>query len=234
VINDKQFYISETFDSIQGEGNCAGALSFFIRFQYCNLTCSWCDSKFTWGEKTHLESQSAIGVKDQIRESKSPNVILTGGEPALYQLDELVVDDKKFHVETNGTIIPTEPLDVILQDGTHFVRQAMDEVVISKFNWVVSPKMQNAQQQLDEKAVQYWASKSWCIFKFIIQNKKDLDEVEAVVNQFQIDKNKTYIGLEGNTLDSQLKPELVDQIIEQGYNYSPRLHILLWGAKRKK
>lgn len=228
------YYISETFDSIQGEGNCAGALSFFLRFQHCNLTCSWCDSKFTWNKKESLEAFSTEQVRDLIQASKSPNVILTGGEPCLYQLDELSMQGKKTHVETNGTLIPTEALDLILPDGSHFQREAMNEAIISQFNWVVSPKMANAKQQLNEKAMLYWASKSWCIFKFIIQNETDLQEVEIIVNQFYLDKNKIFIGLEGNTLESQLKPELVDAIMAQGYNYSPRLHVLLWGNKRKK
>lgn len=234
MLNEKPFYISETFDSIQGEGNCAGALSFFLRFQHCNLNCSWCDSKFTWNKKEGLKGYSAEEVKKLVSKSNSPNVILTGGEPCLYQLDTLIVDEKKIHVETNGTLIPTEDLDIILPDGSHFQRNAMNESVISQFNWVVSPKMANAHQQLNENAMHFWANKSWCIFKFIIQNKQDLNQIEFVVKQFNLDKKKIYIGLEGNTLESQLKPELVDAIMAQGYNYSPRLHVLLWGSKRKK
>ena len=228
------FYISETFNSIQGEGNCAGALSFFVRFQHCNLTCSWCDSKFSWGENENIKPQTAEQVTALIQSSNSPNVILTGGEPALYQLDKLVVEGKKFHVETNGSLIPTEPLDTTLPDGYKIHREAMDKEVIKHFNWVVSPKMQNAGQQLDKKAMQYWTSKDWCIFKFIIQNATDIDEVDAVVNEFAIPKQKVYLGLEGCTRESQLQPELVDKITARGYNFSPRLHVMLWGAKRMK
>ncbi len=229
-----KYYISESFDSIQGEGNCAGALSFFLRFQYCNLTCSWCDSKFTWGKKEGIQAVSEDEVKAMIQSSASPNVILTGGEPVLYALDKLVVDGKKLHVETNGTIIPTEPLSIQLPDGTHFEREAMDEAVVSQFNWVVSPKMCNAKQKLNDEAMRYWAGKSWCVFKFIVQGEQDIAEVDEVVKFYGIDKTKVYLGLEGNTLESQLQPKLVDAIMTAGYNYSPRLHILLWGNERKK
>ncbi|MDP2338212.1 MAG: 7-carboxy-7-deazaguanine synthase QueE, partial [Bacteroidota bacterium] len=44
------YYISEYFQSIQGEGNYTGANSFFIRFQHCNLRCTWCDTKYTWNK----------------------------------------------------------------------------------------------------------------------------------------------------------------------------------------
>ncbi|MDR3706403.1 MAG: 7-carboxy-7-deazaguanine synthase QueE [Paludibacteraceae bacterium] len=228
------YYIAETFESIQGEGNCAGAKSLFLRFQHCNLTCSWCDTKFTWHKNKTLEASTREQVLAIINKSASPNVIFTGGEPTLYPLDALVVEGKRFHVETNGTIIPTEPLNITLADGSRFQREAMNEAVIRQFNWVISPKMNNANQTLDEKVLHYWAEKDWCIFKFIIQNSNDLTEVDKLVNRFNLDKKRVYIGLEGCTLESQLKPDLVDELMERGYNYSPRLHVLLWGAKRKK
>ncbi len=240
MINDKRlilnnsFYISESFNSIQGEGNCAGALSFFVRFQYCNLTCSWCDSKFSWGENKNLQAQTPEQVKELIQASSSPNIILTGGEPTLYQLDQLVVEGKKYHIETNGTIIPTESLETNLDDGYKIERAAMDENIIKNFNWVVSPKMSNAKQELNERAMQYWASKNYCVFKFIISNSDDIKEINETVKQFAIPKEKVYLGIEGVTKESQLNANLVDEIIVNGYNFSPRLHVLLWGNKRKK
>jgi organic radical activating enzyme len=233
-MNTATFYIAETFESIQGEGNCAGVNSLFVRFQHCNLHCSWCDTKFTWNKNNAIKALAVDDVKTLIEKASSPNVIFTGGEPTLYQLDALVVDNKKFHVETNGTIIPTEALNMVLPDGSQFQREAMDESIIQQFNWVVSPKLTNAHQTLNEKAMQYWANKNWCIFKFIVQNSEDINEVEAQVQLFGIDKKRVYIGLEGSTLKSQIKPDLVDEIMKKGYNFSPRLHVILWGAKRMK
>ena len=62
----------------------------------------------------------------------------------------------------------------------------------------------------------------------------DINEVENLAEKFNLRKEKIYIGLEGITIDSQLRPELVDEIIQRGYNYSPRIHILLWGKEREK
>jgi 7-carboxy-7-deazaguanine synthase len=228
------YYLSETFESIQGEGNYAGAHSLFIRFQYCNLRCSWCDSKYTWGKDDTVQVKTREDILQIIHSSASPNVILTGGEPCIYQLDKISVPNKKMHVETNGSIIPTEAFAINLPDGSMLQREAMDEAIIKDFNWVVSPKLGNAGEKLHEEAMRYWASKDWCVFKFIIQNISDIKEINSIVTAYSIPKENVYLGLEGCALDSQLNKELVGDIITHGYNFSPRLHVLLWGTERKK
>ncbi|MGC8803858.1 MAG: radical SAM protein, partial [Bacteroidales bacterium] len=123
VVND-EYYVSEIFRSIQGEGNYAGVNSLFIRFQFCQLTCNWCDSKYTWYAKSGQFRQYRLKELLQlIDESPCHHIILTGGEPTLYRLDRLYLPYKQFHVETNGNIIPTKPLNIKLADGTHIVRE---------------------------------------------------------------------------------------------------------------
>ena len=228
------YYVAEVFESIQGEGNYAGVYSLFIRFQHCNLACSWCDSKYTWYKNDTLIPQTADELKDIIASAAATHIIFTGGEPTLYALDKLVIPGKKYHVETNGTVIPTEPLHIELPDGTYIERVAMKESIIKRFNWVVSPKLSNAINSQNTEYLHYWSARNWGIFKFIIQQSADIDEIEHVINRYSIDKNRVYLAVEGCTLQSQLRPELVDELITKGFHYSPRLHVLLWGAKRKK
>jgi 7-carboxy-7-deazaguanine synthase len=233
-LNNK-YFLSEFFESIQGEGNFAGVYSLFIRFQFCNLTCTWCDTKYTWHKtsgsyKTYTKDE----LKNLISEKAPYHVIFTGGEPGLYRLDELAVPGKKYHVETNGTIIPTLPLDITLNDNLSISREAMDEDIIKTFNWVVSPKLSNAKQDINELGMIFWAKKDYSVFKFVIRNFADIDEAGEVVDRYNISRNRVFIMLEGQTAESQLKPELVERIIERGFNLSPRLHVLLWGNKRGK
>jgi 7-carboxy-7-deazaguanine synthase len=229
------YFVSEYFESIQGEGNYSGVNSLFLRFHFCNLTCGWCDTKYTWfADSGKFEPYTSEQLKQLISSHSSPHVILTGGEPTLYKLDDLVVPGKKYHVETNGAYIPTEPLDVILANQNRFLRGAMDEAIINQFNWVISPKLSNSQQEINERSIHFWSQKNYCIFKFITRNETDLDEVQTLLSRFNIDPTKVYIGLEGQTLQSQLKPDLVNEIVRRGFNFSPRLHVILWGAKRRK
>jgi 7-carboxy-7-deazaguanine synthase len=233
--NKDVFYLSEHFVSLQGEGNCAGLNSLFLRFHFCNLTCTWCDTKYTWvAASGKFQPYTSATLKALISAHHTEQVILTGGEPTLYRLDNLVVPGKKYHVESNGVFIPTAPLAVNIADGTAFRREGMDESVISHFNWVISPKLSNARQQINGQSLSFWAAKDYCIFKFIIRNKADLDEIESILKRFNIAGNKVYVGLEGQSLESQLKPALVDEIVSRGFNFSPRLHVMLWGAGRGK
>jgi organic radical activating enzyme len=99
--------ISEIFSSIQGEGIYAGQRQVFARFAGCNISCSYCDTKFDlYREYCPDELLSEIESFGKGFHSIS----LTGGEP-LYQKDflkEILTLLKrrghKTYLETNGTL----------------------------------------------------------------------------------------------------------------------------------
>ena len=78
--------INEIFQSIQGEGKTAGRPAIFVRLSGCNLTCDWCDTKYTW-HKDHLEKGTKWSKTDlhhHITTNYScKRIIFTGGEPLL-------------------------------------------------------------------------------------------------------------------------------------------------------
>ncbi len=233
TISDTTYYVTEIFESIQGEGNYAGVYGLFIRFHFCNLTCSWCDTKYTWNKNSGTYKEYSVEeLRNIIIKSRAHHVIFTGGEPTLYRIDKLSMINKIFHVETNATIIPVKELKIILNDSTEFIRRGMDTNIINTYNWVVSPKLSNSGQKINEEAMLFWASQVFRIFKFIIKTIADLDEVEEIINKFAILRQNIYVGLEGTTLQSQLRQDLIEEIIKRGYNFSPRLQVLLWGNER--
>ena len=80
--------IAEQFYSIQGEGINSGKAAYFIRLAGCNVKCPWCDTKFSW---TYSDNQ-VIDVESIVSSAlsyPSRNVVITGGEPLLYNLSEL-------------------------------------------------------------------------------------------------------------------------------------------------
>lgn len=86
--NGNYLPLVEEFYSIQGEGFHSGKAAYFIRVGGCDIACHWCDSKLSWNEKLHpLVSIEEIVAK--IHETPAQSVVVTGGEPAIYNLEPL-------------------------------------------------------------------------------------------------------------------------------------------------
>lgn len=116
--------VNEIFDTLQGEAYWTGMPSTFVRLQGCDVGCPWCDTKHTWAlsvgnvvsiqammEKTSdgpsyavLEVPQLVGL---IAGRLPRHVVITGGEPCQYDLDQLTYDlfeaGKSVQVETSGT-----------------------------------------------------------------------------------------------------------------------------------
>jgi 7-carboxy-7-deazaguanine synthase len=90
---------------VQGEGFHAGTPAFFIRLGGCDVGCVWCDVKESWDAAKHPQVSIAQLAK-QVEESGAPIVVVTGGEPAMYDLtaltDALTVLGVRKHIETSG------------------------------------------------------------------------------------------------------------------------------------
>ena len=102
----------EIFYSLQGEGARAGSPAVFLRLAGCNLHCSWCDTKHSWGRGIAM-AEDELAAK--IRGYDSPGLVITGGEPllqaeAIEQLLCLLPESMYVEIETNGTIAPTPTL----------------------------------------------------------------------------------------------------------------------------
>ncbi len=94
----------EKFYTIQGEGYYSGQPFYFIRLGGCDVGCHWCDVKESWDHNQH----QFIEVEDLIKDVKehTSNVVITGGEPLMWDLSELTKRFKenniKLHLETSG------------------------------------------------------------------------------------------------------------------------------------
>ena len=101
----KEFPVMETFYSIQGEGFHAGTPAFFIRLGGCGVGCHWCDVKESWNAEDH-PVQTIDKIIFEAKASKAKTVIITGGEPLMYDLTGLTKtlrkENFKVHLETSG------------------------------------------------------------------------------------------------------------------------------------
>lgn len=99
------FPVMEHFYTLQGEGFHAGRAAYFVRLGGCDVGCVWCDVKESW-DATHHPAMTINQIIDEIKKSKTDFVVITGGEPAMYDLTSLVntLHEEKFEVaiETSG------------------------------------------------------------------------------------------------------------------------------------
>ena len=99
------FPIMEYFYSVQGEGVFVGQPSFFIRMGGCDVGCVWCDVKDSWDAEKHPKLPIDFLI-EEAKKYSSRLLIITGGEPAMYDLTELTKSFKKagfqVHIETSG------------------------------------------------------------------------------------------------------------------------------------
>jgi organic radical activating enzyme len=98
--------VMEHFYTIQGEGFFQGKAAYFIRLAGCDVGCVWCDVKESWDAENHpvLQVADLLGI---VKETKTPIVVVTGGEPLLHDLSELTATIKaaglRTHMETSGS-----------------------------------------------------------------------------------------------------------------------------------
>ncbi len=236
----------EIFYSIQGEGKSIGKPAIFIRLSLCNLHCVWCDTDYTWNWKStpfpHVKDYqkgyqkyikkdwivevSVTEIISEIVDYPCKRIILTGGEPLMQQkeliplVEALKKLDYTIEVETNGTITPLQELD-----------QHIDQ-------YNVSPKLENSNnsKRLREKtkAYTYFNANKRAVFKFVIDKQDDLEEIEMLIGNYKIAVDKVYLMPQGTTGKQLMAKQqwLIEICKAKGYNYTDRLHILIYGDKR--
>lgn len=97
--------VMEQFYTVQGEGKFTGQAAYFIRLAGCDVGCVWCDVKDSWdavGYPTFTPEELAL----EASKHSCNIVVITGGEPAMYDLTELTAAikavNKRTHIETSG------------------------------------------------------------------------------------------------------------------------------------
>jgi 7-carboxy-7-deazaguanine synthase len=101
--------VMESFYTLQGEGFHQGKAAYFIRLAGCDVGCVWCDVKESWDKGLYPEQ----GIEEIIKDAKKYTgrlVVITGGEPTLYNMDELTKNLHKEGFQTNIETSGSSPL----------------------------------------------------------------------------------------------------------------------------
>ena len=104
VSQGKMLPLMEAFYTIQGEGFHKGTAAYFIRIGGCDVGCHWCDVKESWNAELHPPT-SIESIVDQAV-SHSQTIVVTGGEPLMWDMGPLAAKLKlkgmQTHIETSG------------------------------------------------------------------------------------------------------------------------------------
>lgn len=105
-MNGEKLPIMEDFYTLQGEGFHTGKAAYFLRVGGCDVGCNFCDVKEAWNADIH----PLVEVDEVVNRILSINVetvVVTGGEPCLYNLDYLChllkQNHIRTHIETSGS-----------------------------------------------------------------------------------------------------------------------------------
>lgn len=104
-ISTSELPLMEDFYTIQGEGFYQGHAAYFLRLGGCDVGCVWCDVKESWDATLHPVT-SVKTMAEKAAASGTKLVVVTGGEPVMYDLTELTKELQsrglKTNIETSG------------------------------------------------------------------------------------------------------------------------------------
>ncbi len=224
--------VNEIFKSIQGEGPNFGKPAIFLRTAQCNLKCTWCDTKYTWDWKNYdfqkeVKEMTIDEVKDAIYALEIKHLVITGGEPLLQQDDladllSFLKPDFYVEVETNCTILPNKML-------TDLVDQ-----------WNVSPKTKNSGNPLElcenNECYYFFANQKNCFFKYVVENETDIPEIKKFVTKYKIPEKRVQLMAQASTKEEiSMREKSISELAKShNFEFSPRLHVAMWGSQRGK
>lgn len=101
--------VMESFYTLQGEGFHSGKAAYFIRLGGCDVGCVWCDVKESWDAEAHPQFRVEDIVNGAL-EYPGRLAVITGGEPLMYDLNELTAELKQKGFQTNIETSGAHPL----------------------------------------------------------------------------------------------------------------------------
>lgn len=220
------FYpINEIFQSFQGEGYFTNVPAIFIRLQGCPVGCSWCDTKYTWEKKSDREvdiqyilskniDSDNWGNANELQilkilqdlEYSARHVIITGGEPCIYNLVPLTAI-----LEKNGYRCQIET------SGTHKVYCSVETWVTVSAKVNMRGKLKVLKQSL-ERADE---------IKHPVARERDIQQLEELLDKLH-DNKKRIISLQPiNTENKQINKTMqlcIKTCIERNWRLSIQMH----------
>jgi 7-carboxy-7-deazaguanine synthase len=198
---DNQLQVSEIFYSLQGEGVSAGKPSVFLRLSGCNLLCKselWeCDTLALWQKGEWLDIEVVVDmIKSNTAWAEAKQLVITGGCPLIQSvaLKKFILKIADFflriEIETNGTLPPLS-FDTLKEKWI-------------RVHYNVSPKLASSgivERKRLKREVLKQLVKEYSIFKFVISNQADIDEMLVLLSDIKVPVAYIYLMPAGKSQD---------------------------------
>ncbi len=228
--------ISETFVSIQGEGKLTGTPSWFCRLSGCNLRCTWCDTPYaSWApEKTDRTIESLV---EEATASGVNHAVLTGGEPMIFKglvplSNELAKRGMHITIETAGTVtLPGVSCHLLSLSPKLANSTPHDDPRDPNGTWAT----RHEERRLNFESLNALiASTPDRQMKFVVASRADLPEIESVLDRITgYAPHDVMLMPEGVSVpDRDSIQWIIDECVQRGWSYCPRVHIQLFGDTR--
>lgn len=206
----------------------AGVPSVFVRTSGCNLRCTWCDTPYTsW--QPEGEDRTVESIAEEVGGYGASHVVITGGEPMIAPGVGELTRSLKQHItiETAGTVdadVRCDLMSISPKLGSSTPRDREGG------RWAAQHDRLRYQPEILKRLISRYAYQ----LKFVVTDPGDLQELRDIAREIGASKDRVLLMPEG--VDPAVLAErgrwLVEICKREGFRFSPRLHVELWGNKR--
>jgi len=218
-----KYKVVEIFKSINGEGKKSGQLTIFVRFQRCNLCCSYCDTKWAIKEDAPYTLMTDEEIYNIVIDSGVKNVTLTGGEPLIqYEIEDLLLrlaknKELNVEIETNGSISIEELVKI--ENGPSFtIDYKLPASKMEEYMFLDNFKYVRGNDTI----------------KFVAMNVNDLERVKEIVNNYKlIGKCNIYLSPVFGEIDLKEMVEFMKKNNMNGVTLQLQIHKIIWDPEER-
>jgi 7-carboxy-7-deazaguanine synthase len=211
AVKPERLRVNEIFHSLQGEADCVGFPTVFVRLTGCPLRCQYCDTEYAFHAGDWLDLEAIL---DRVRNIGASHVCVTGGEPlaqpnCLKLLARLCDAGYQVSLETSGA------LDVAAVDAR-----------VSRVIDVKTPASNEASRNRIENFRHLTPRDQ---LKFVICSRDDYDWSKAFLQEHHLSERCRILF---SPSYNQLPPTMLAEWIladRLPVRFQMQLHKILWG-----
>lgn len=218
-----KYDVVEIFESINGEGMCAGELAVFVRMKGCNLRCHYCDTAWAYAEDGESREMTEDEICSRILNTGIKNVTITGGEPLLQERIDILLrrlsQERRLRVEieTNGSVPVAQ-------------YRGMAHPPVFTLDYKLPGSGMETEMCLDN----FRSVDSEDTVKFVVADDMDLERAREIIQQYDL-SHRCHVIL--SPVFGQIAPDQIVAFMRKYHMNNVRLqlqlHKLIWSPEQR-